>query len=65
MSSKDRDHKKVDEASEVPPLKEGEDFYVENGLYVFTAKYLLARGYCCNNGCRHCPYKPSDSGSNR
>lgn len=32
------------------------DFYIENGLYVFTEKYLLERGYCCQNGCRHCPY---------
>lgn len=23
---------------------------------VFTAKYHLKRGYCCQNGCRHCPY---------
>jgi hypothetical protein len=23
---------------------------------VFTEKYLLKRGYCCQNGCRHCPY---------
>jgi len=38
------------------PLVEGEDFYVENGLYVFTAKFLLRRGYCCGSGCRHCPY---------
>jgi hypothetical protein len=22
----------------------------------FTAQYLLERGYCCGNGCRHCPY---------
>ncbi len=35
---------------------EGVDFYIENGLYVFTEKYLLKRGYCCKNGCRHCPY---------
>jgi hypothetical protein len=21
-----------------------------------TRKYLVARGYCCKNGCRHCPY---------
>lgn len=36
---------------------EGEDYYVnENGLVVFTAKYLLERGYCCGNGCKHCPY---------
>lgn len=32
------------------------DFYIENGLYVFTEKYLLERGFCCQNGCRHCPY---------
>lgn len=33
------------------------DYYYENGLLVFTANFLLQRGYCCNNGCRHCPYK--------
>lgn len=33
------------------------DFYEENGLVVFTAQYLLRRGYCCNSGCRHCPYR--------
>ncbi len=43
-----------------PPLVEGEDFYVENGLYVFTAQFLLRRGYCCRSGCRHCPY-PKES----
>ena len=38
-------------------LIEGEDYYIdENGLFVFTAKYLLKRGYCCKNGCKHCPY---------
>lgn len=42
------------------PLVEGEDYYVENGLYVFTASYLLRRGYCCGSGCRHCPY-PKES----
>ncbi|MBD1398931.1 hypothetical protein H9Q13_17305 [Pontibacter sp. JH31] len=35
---------------------EGEDFYVERGLMVLTAKYLLKRGYCCKNACRNCPY---------
>jgi len=38
------------------PLVEGEDYYVENGLYVFTASFLTRRGYCCDSGCRHCPY---------
>ncbi|MBI1768093.1 MAG: hypothetical protein HY015_05520 [Bacteroidetes bacterium] len=37
-------------------MKEGEDFYFENGLMVFTEKYHLKRGYCCKSGCRHCPY---------
>ncbi len=26
------------------------------GYDVFTANYLKDRGYCCGNGCRHCPY---------
>jgi hypothetical protein len=39
-------------------LKEGEDFYMENGYRVMTEKYLSKRGYCCANGCRHCPYWP-------
>jgi hypothetical protein len=38
-------------------LEEGIDFYFnEQGFMVLTAKYLLERGYCCGNGCRHCPY---------
>jgi hypothetical protein len=36
---------------------EGIHFYFDkNGLIVFTEKYHLQRGYCCGNGCRHCPY---------
>lgn len=37
-------------------LVEGQDYYVENRLFVFTEKYLRERGYCCQSGCRHCPY---------
>ena len=32
-------------------------FYEENGRKVFTEQYHIDRGYCCGNGCRHCPYK--------
>ncbi len=39
------------------PLVEGKDFYFENGLMVLTEHYHLQRGYCCGNGCRHCPYQ--------
>ena len=35
---------------------EGEDFYYEGPYLVFTEKYLRQRGYCCESGCRHCPY---------
>jgi hypothetical protein len=38
-------------------LIEGLDFcYNERGLMVLTEKYHLERGYCCGNGCLHCPY---------
>ena len=39
-------------------LKMGKDFYLENGYRVMTESYLINRGYCCSNGCRHCPYWP-------
>jgi Family of unknown function (DUF5522) len=44
------------DASETP-LVEGEDFYWEGAALVFTARYHLRRGYCCESGCRHCPYR--------
>jgi hypothetical protein len=34
-----------------------EDFYTEGPYLIFTAAYHLKRGYCCNSGCRHCPYR--------
>ncbi|MEO7538774.1 MAG: DUF5522 domain-containing protein [Pyrinomonadaceae bacterium] len=37
-------------------LVEEVDFYVEDGLMVLTGRFLRERGYCCENGCRHCPY---------
>lgn len=38
------------------PEKESKYYYYENGLMVFTEAYHLFRGYCCERGCRHCPY---------
>jgi Family of unknown function (DUF5522) len=36
---------------------EGKDFYYnDTRLMVLTEKYHLERGYCCGNGCLHCPY---------
>ena len=39
-------------------LQAGADTYVDpsSGLTVLTAAYLAGRGYCCDSGCRHCPY---------
>lgn len=38
-------------------LQEDIDYYFdEQNRWVFTAKYLSDRGYCCKNGCKHCPY---------
>lgn len=39
-------------------LVEGEDYVIEpgTGLMVLTAAYLAKRGYCCESGCRNCPY---------
>ena len=42
-----------------------EDFYkTEEGYIVFTEKYHLKRGYCCQSGCKHCPYG-YDKGTHR
>lgn len=39
-------------------LTENIDYYInDNGQFVLTGHYLLKRGYCCGNGCLHCPYK--------
>jgi len=36
---------------------EGIHYYInEQGLVVLTARFHLDRGYCCGNGCKHCPY---------
>lgn len=36
---------------------EEKDYYFnEEGLLVFTKSYHLKRGYCCKNGCKHCPW---------
>ena len=50
--------------TEQPKLVEGVDFYFEDGLMVLTARFLEKRGYCCGNGCRHCPYPKEDQSRN-
>ncbi len=38
-------------------LKSDEYYMSEDGYVVFTEKYHIKRGYCCNSNCKHCPYK--------
>ncbi len=46
-------------------LEEGKDFYLHKGYRVMTESYLVRRGYCCSNGCKHCPYSPKAQKGNR
>jgi hypothetical protein len=42
----------------MPDLLEGEDYYYnEQGYIVLTEKFHLKKGYCCGNGCKHCPFE--------
>ena len=45
------------QSAEKSKFVEDVDYYFDNGLMVLTAHFLLKRGYCCGNGCRHCPYR--------
>lgn len=54
-------NKPSDKKESPPKLIEGEDYYFDSGLMVLTKKFLLDRGYCCGNGCRHCPYYGDDA----
>ena len=38
-------------------LIENIDYYInDDGYVVLTEKYHRDRGYCCGNGCKHCPF---------
>jgi hypothetical protein len=36
--------------------EEGDFYFTPEGHVVWTEVYHLKRGYCCQSGCRHCPY---------
>ncbi|MCB1016816.1 MAG: hypothetical protein KDB10_17140 [Acidimicrobiales bacterium] len=46
------------EAAHLAAVRAGEPGYLDpdTGLFVLTAVSLAARGRCCGEGCRHCPY---------
>ena len=43
--------------SKITKLKKEDFYYSKEGYIIFTEKYHLKRGYCCDNNCKHCPYK--------
>ena len=45
-------------AAHAAALRNGAGSYTDpaSGLTVLTSGYLAQRGYCCESGCRHCPY---------
>lgn len=51
-----RSEARINQTKESEKLTEGIDYYFENGLMVLTKHFLLKRGFCCGNNCRHCPY---------
>ncbi|MDO9373741.1 MAG: DUF5522 domain-containing protein [Ferruginibacter sp.] len=39
-------------------LVEGVDYYLNTqGYVVFTSAYHIKKGFCCGNGCKHCPFE--------
>jgi hypothetical protein len=44
-----------------PTLVEGEDYYRDGPYIVFTEAYHRRRGYCCDSGCRHCPWRDEEN----
>lgn len=50
-------------AAHAQAVEAGELGYFDpaNGLFVMTASYLLDRGFCCDRGCRHCPWLGGDA----
>lgn len=42
---------------------DGIHYYLDNGRVIMTELYLEERGYCCGNGCKHCPYDNSIKGT--
>jgi len=51
------DYDSVIAAHEVAALA-GAEGYLDptSGAYVFTVTKLLERTFCCETGCRHCPF---------
>ena len=43
--------------SKISELEKEDYYYSKEGYIVFTEKYHIKRGYCCDSNCRHCPFR--------
>ena len=59
MNEQDDAHFAEIVAAHAAAVAAGEAGYIDpvSGLFVLTAATLASRGECCDQGCRHCPYK--------
>jgi len=55
-TGKQANETQINQVAAQAPLIENEDYYKEGTAMVFTSQFLMRRGYCCESGCRHCPY---------
>jgi hypothetical protein len=39
-------------------------YYLDGDKVIFTEKWLIKRGECCGNKCRHCPFTPKHKKGN-
>lgn len=56
MEARSNEHDERAERLRRLGLQDGDYYFSEEGYLVFTEQYHLRRGYCCQSGCRHCPY---------
>ena len=52
------------EFSNIQNMEKDEYYYSKEGYIIFTEKYHLKRGYCCENNCKHCPYNKEKNEKN-
>lgn len=51
-------------AAHATALARGDEGYLDpaTGYFTFTAAALWERGWCCDSGCRHCPFQDGARG---
>ena len=56
----DHPHRRAILEAHAAAVADGDAGYLDpaTGLFVLTSATLAARGNCCEQGCRHCPYLP-------